>query len=92
MMRTMILLGAALSLWAAGNTHAAEYVAGSDGGLPGGAAHPRPCAWPVSSRRTRSLRVPTPHEPRTHSLLLVAIGLLSLRMRTRAPRSEKFST
>lgn len=89
MMRTMILLGAALSLWAAGNTHAA------DAPPPGRyAAYPAiPAALAVRLAYFQpphaGLRVPTPYEPSTHSLLLVAVGLLGLRMHART-RNEKF--
>ena len=72
MMRKMILLGAALSLWIAGNTHAA--------------VTPR-----IQVPSYQAARVLEPQEPGTHSLLLVTIMLLSLRMRVRSS-SEKFST
>ncbi|MGK5044812.1 hypothetical protein ACQ4WP_02790 [Janthinobacterium sp. GB4P2] len=90
MMRKMILLGAALSLWAAGNTHAA-------GTPPIHAATyqaaPATLAMRLASFQSPegSLHAPTPYEPSTQSLLLVALVLLSLRMRVRAS-SEKFST
>ena len=90
MMRKMILLGAALSLWAAGNTHAA--------GTPPiqGASYqttPATLAMRLASLQSPEniKHAPTPYEPSTQSLLLVAIVLLSLRMRVRAS-SEKFSS
>lgn len=90
MMRTMILLGAALSLWAAGNTHAA-------GTPPLQMAAYQTAPTTLATRLAHfhspdaSRRVPGSHEPGPHSLLLVTIMLLSLRMRVRAS-SEKFST
>lgn len=89
MMRKMILLGAALSLWAAGNMHAADtppiQVAAYQ-------AAPATLAMQLASFQSpnASRHASGPHEPATHSLLLVAILLLSLRMRAR-PSSEKFS-
>lgn len=91
MMRTMILLGAALSLWAAGSTHAA--------GTPPVQTATYQATPPTLATRLASfqsqdagLRAPASHEPGTHSLLLVTIVLLSLRMRARATTSsEKFS-
>ena len=95
MMRTMILLGLALALGTAGHApaatgtrhavaqaaHVAAHVA-----PPGGSGVRRASFQPPHA----SLRTRLPHEPSTYSLLLVAVGLLSLRMRTRVP-SEKFS-
>ena len=91
-MRTMILLAAALSLWAAGNTHAAETPPiqmstsqAATAALATRLAHFHP--------QDASLRAPASHEPGPHSLLLVTIVLLSLRMRASATTgSEKFST
>lgn len=90
MMRKMILLGAALSLWAAGTTHAA-------GTPPMQAATyqaaPATLAMRLASFQSpqANLSAPEPYEPSTQSLLLVAIVLLSLRVRVGAS-SEKFSS
>ena len=91
MMRKMILLCAALSLWAAGNTHAADKPTPIP--LAAYQATHAPLAVRLASFQLpdASQRALAPHEPSTHSLLLVAIVLLSLRMRMRAS-SEKFST
>ncbi|WP_219117948.1 hypothetical protein [Janthinobacterium sp. UMAB-56] len=90
MMRKMILLGAALSLSVAGNTHAAST---SPVQMAAYRAAPSPQAVRLAYFQPpqASLRVPTPQEPRTHSLLLVAIGLLGLRMHSRT-RNDKFHT
>ena len=93
MMRKMILLGAALSLWAAGNTHAAA--APPPIQLAAYQAAPATVAMrqagfqpPDAAPRARA-----PYEPSAQSLLLVAIVLLGLRMRASATTSsEKFST
>jgi len=90
MMRKMILLGAALSLWTAGNLRAADLprpVPQSAYQGPPAALALRLAGFPPDA----SLRVPAPQEPDTQSLLLVAIVLLGLRMRARVP-SEKFGT
>jgi hypothetical protein len=89
MMRKMILLCAALSLWAAGNTHAAGTPPIQ---LAAYQAAPAALAMRLASLQSpeASPRAPAPYEPSTPSLLLVAIVLLSLRMRVRAS-SEKFS-
>ncbi|EZP34807.1 hypothetical protein JAB6_33530 [Janthinobacterium sp. HH104] len=92
MMRTMILLGAALTLWAAGNTQAAETPPVQ---MAAYQATPPTLATRLASFHSpdASLRVPASHEPGTHSLLLVTIVLLSLRMRASSTTSsEKFST
>ncbi|WP_156894926.1 hypothetical protein [Janthinobacterium sp. 1_2014MBL_MicDiv] len=87
MMRTMIVLGAALSLWAAGNAHAADAPPGRYAAYP---AIPAALTARLAYFQPHAdLRVPTPYEPSTHSLLLVAIGLLGLRMQART-RNEKF--
>ncbi|PJJ21671.1 hypothetical protein SAMN05216517_10835 [Janthinobacterium sp. OK676] len=92
MMRTMILLGAALSLWAAGNTYAADTQPMQAATYR---AAPVTLAMQLASLQSQdaSLRAPAQHEPGAHSLLLVTIVLLSLRMRASATtNSEKFST
>lgn len=92
MMRTMIWLGAALSLWVAGNTHAAHTQPMRAATYQ---AAPATLAMQLASLQSQdaSLRVPASPEPGAHSLLLVTIVLLSLRMRASATTSsEKFST
>lgn len=97
MMRTMLLLGASLAIWSTHHATAAE-TTGTPTGTPSAVARPAYAAAPGGSglrpanfRPPRgSLRTRMPHEPSTYSLLLVAVGLLSLRMRARVP-SEKFS-
>ena len=88
MMKKMILLGAALSLWAAGNTQAADTPPGRYAAYQ---AIPATLAvrLAIFPPPPAALRIPTPYEPSTHSLLLIAVGLLSLRMHARA-RNEKF--
>ena len=91
MMRTMILLGLALALGTAGHAPAATgtrhaVAQAAHVAAPGGSGVRRASFQPPHA----SLRTRLPHEPSTYSLLLVAVGLLSLRMRTRVP-SEKFS-
>ncbi|WP_215405068.1 hypothetical protein [Janthinobacterium sp. JC611] len=90
MMRKMILLATFLSLWAAGATHAADTPPMQALAYQ---AAPATLAMRLASFQSpqAGLRAPTPYEPSTQSLLLVAIVLLSLRVRVGA-RSEKFST
>ncbi|PHV17343.1 hypothetical protein CSQ90_08465 [Janthinobacterium sp. BJB303] len=85
----MILLGAALSLWAAGNTHAAETRPPMQ--LAAYQAAPATLPMRLASFQSPDASQRGPYEPSTQSLLLVAVVLLSLRMRVRAS-SEKFST
>ena len=89
MMRTMILLSVAMSFWTSAHASAADaqrpvaranYKTGSHTGVQHASFQA-----PRSSLRTRM-----PYEPSTYSLLLVTVGLLSLRMRARVS-SEKFS-
>ena len=93
MMRTMILLGALL-LGTASSAQAADArqaVRQADLQVAAQAMPARPAVHRASFQTPRvSLRARIQHEPSTYSLLLVAIGLLGLRMRARAP-SEKFS-
>ena len=93
MMRTMILLGALL-LGTASNAQAADArqaVRQADMQVAAQPMPARPAVHRASFQTPRvSLRARIQHEPSTYSLLLVAIGLLGLRMRARAP-SEKFS-
>ena len=87
----MILLGAALSLGAAGSTHAAGTAPVQKASYQ---AAPATLATRLASFQSQdaSLRAPASHEPGTQSLLLVTIVLLSLRMRaTATTSSEKFS-
>lgn len=87
MMRTMILLSAALSFWASAHAGAAQ----APGTRSGYQAANSAAIQLASFQAPRSaLRARIPHEPSTYSLLLVAVGLLSLRMHTRVS-SEKFS-
>ncbi|MEG1325638.1 MAG: hypothetical protein RSD99_12170 [Janthinobacterium sp.] len=90
-MRKMILLAAALSLWAAGNTHAAD--APPPIQLAAYQAAPATVAMRQAGFQPPDAapRAPAPYEPSTQSLLLVAIVLLSLRVRVGAS-SEKFSS
>ena len=89
MMRTMILLGAALSFCASTNAGAAHAQTAST--RTSYQANNSAVIQQASFQVPRSqLRARIPHEPSTYSLLLVAVGLLSLRMHTRV-NSEKFS-
>ena len=82
----MMLLGVALSFWA-GAAQAQQAVARTNY-----QATSYPAVQQASFQAPRaSLRTQMPHEPSSYSLLLVAVGLLSLRMRARVS-SEKFST
>lgn len=89
MMRTMILLGVALSFWASANAGAANAQA-PIARASYQAAHSRAVQQASFQAPRSSLRARIPHEPSSYSLLLVAVGLLSLRMRARVS-SEKFS-
>ncbi|NHQ91084.1 hypothetical protein [Janthinobacterium lividum] len=92
MMRRMILLGAALSFWAVGNTYAADTQPMQAATYQAAPATPATRLASFQSQDANR-RAPGSHEPGTHSLLLVAVMLLSLRMRTSTTTSsEKFST
>ena len=91
-MRKMIMLGAVLSLWTAGNLRAADLprpVPQSAYQGPPAALALRLAGFPPPAASLRLPALPASQEPDTQSLLLVAIVLLGLRMRARAP-SEKF--
>ena len=92
MMRTMILLGSALAICTTGHAVASTGTGTHAAAAPPAYAAPAGSGFRQASFRPprSSLRTRLPHEPSTYSLLLVAMGLLSLRMRTRV-HSEKFT-
>ena len=91
MKKTMILLGAAaLAIWSADHADAASTrPANGQANCPVTAAGPGQCQTITHPPRAR-LRAHIAHEPSIYLLLLVAVGLLSLRMHPSAG-SEKFS-
>lgn len=90
MKKTMILLGAALAIWSADHADAASTrPANGQANCAVTAAGPGQCQTVTQPSRAR-LRAHIAHEPSIYLLLLVAVGLLSLRMHPSAG-SEKFS-
>ena len=92
MKKTIILLGAALAIWSANHAHAHASdtrPAHGQANCAAAPAGPGQCQASVPPPRANA-HAHMPYEPSIYSLLLVAAGLLSLRMRPSAG-SEKFS-